>query len=97
MTPLRQRLIHDLQIRNRSPRTIECYVAQVAAFARHFGRSPELLDQEHIRQYQLYLLQEKRASWSRFNQIRLRPAVLLQGNVAQRLGGHAPAVWQAAL
>lgn len=68
MTPLRQRLIHDLQIRNRSPRTIECYVAQVAAFARHFGRSPELLDQEHIRQYQLYLLHEKRASWSLFNQ-----------------------------
>jgi site-specific recombinase XerD len=68
MTPLRQRLIHDLQIRNRSPRTIECYVAQVAAFARHFGRSPELLDQEHVRQYQLYLLHEKRASWSLFNQ-----------------------------
>lgn len=68
MTPLRQRLIHDLQIRNRSPRTIECYVAHVAAFARHFGRSPELLDQEHIHQYQLFLLHEKRASWSLFNQ-----------------------------
>jgi integrase/recombinase XerD len=68
MTPLRQRLIYDLQIRNRSPRTIDCYVAHVAAFARHFGRSPELLDEEHVRQYQLYLLHEKHASWSRFNQ-----------------------------
>ncbi len=68
MTPLRQRLIHDLQIRNRSPKTIQCYVAQVAAFARYFGRSPERLDQEHIRQYQLYLLHQKRASWSVFNQ-----------------------------
>lgn len=68
MTPLRQHLIHDLQIRNRSPKTIECYVAHVAAFARHFGRSPELLDEEHIRQYQLYLLHQKRASWSAFNQ-----------------------------
>ena len=68
MTPLRQRLIHDLEIRNRSPRTIKCYVAQVAAFARYFGRSPEQLDDEHIRQYQLYLLHEKHASWSTFNQ-----------------------------
>jgi site-specific recombinase XerD len=68
VTPLRQRLIHDLQIRNRSPKTIACYVAHVAAFARHFGRSPELLDEEHVRQYQLYLVHQKRASWSAFNQ-----------------------------
>ena len=67
MTPLRQRLIHDLQLRNYSPRTVECYVSAVARFARHFGRSPELLGAEHVRQYQLHLLARK-ASWSRFNQ-----------------------------
>ena len=67
MTPLRQRLIHDLQLRNYSPRTVSCYVAAVAHFARHFGRSPEHLDAEHARQYQLHLLAQK-ASWSRFNQ-----------------------------
>ena len=68
MTPLRQRFINDLRLRNLSPRTIECYVAHVAAFARHFGRSPEQLDQEHIREYQLHLRDEKQASWSLFNQ-----------------------------
>jgi len=67
MTPLRQRLIHDLQLRNYAPRTISCYVAAVARFAQHFRRSPELLDSEHIRLYQLHLL-EQRASWCRFNQ-----------------------------
>jgi Phage integrase, N-terminal SAM-like domain len=67
MTPLRQRLIHDLQLRNYSPRTVECYVSAVAPFARHFGRSPEQLGAEHTRQYQLHLLGQK-ASWSRFNQ-----------------------------
>jgi integrase/recombinase XerD len=67
MTPLRQRLIHDLQLRNYSPRTVSCYVAAVAHFARHFGRSPEHLGAEHTRQYQLHLLAQ-RASWSRFNQ-----------------------------
>jgi site-specific recombinase XerD len=68
MTPLRQRLIHDLQLRNYSPRTVECYVSAVARFARHFGRSPEHLDAEHTRLYQLHLLEQK-ASWSRFNQV----------------------------
>ena len=68
MTPLRQRFVQDLQLRNLSPRTIECYVAHVAAFARHFGRSPEQLHQEHVRLYQLYLRDEKHASWSGFNQ-----------------------------
>jgi site-specific recombinase XerD len=67
MTPLRQRLIHDLQLRNYSPRTVECYVSAVAHFARHFGRSPEHLGAEHTRAYQLHLLGQK-ASWSRFNQ-----------------------------
>src|SRR5207302_666096 len=68
MTPLRQRLIHDLQLRNYSHRTVECYVSAVARFAMHFGRSPEHLDAEHTRLYQLHLLGQK-ASWSRFNQV----------------------------
>lgn len=68
MTPLRQRYLNDLRLRNCSPRTIECYVAHVAAFARHFGRSPEQLDQQHIREYQLHLRDVKHASWSFFNQ-----------------------------
>src|SRR5580704_9481278 len=67
MTPLRQRMLEDLQLRNRSPITIEKYILYVAKFARFFGRSPERLTPEHVRQYQLYLL-EKKVSWSTFNQ-----------------------------
>jgi len=68
MTPLRQRMIHDMQIRNLSPRTIECYTYHVGCFAKHFDRSPELLGMEQVRAYQVYLVQEKKASWSSFNQ-----------------------------
>lgn len=68
MTPLRQRLIEDLQLRNRSPKTIETYVRHVAEFAGYFGRSPAELNVQHVRQYQLYLLNERKASWSSFNQ-----------------------------
>lgn len=67
VTPLRQRMIEDLKIRNRSPKTIEAYVRHVAQFARHFGRSPAVLGPEEVRQYQLHLL-AKKASWSQFNQ-----------------------------
>src|SRR5215831_15194741 len=49
MTPLRQRLVEDLRLRNYSPRTIEIYVAHVARFAKHFGRSPDQLGPEEMR------------------------------------------------
>lgn len=68
MTPLRQRYLQDLQLRNYSPKTQEVYVECVSLFARHFGKSPDLLGPEDIRTYQLYLAHEKKASWSRFNQ-----------------------------
>ena len=68
MTPLRQRFLDDMRIRNYSPRTIEAYVAGVARFAKHFGRSPELLGPEEVRAFQLHLLEHK-TSWSQFNQV----------------------------
>lgn len=67
MTPLRQRMIDDLKLRNRSPRTIEAYVFQVARFAAFYKRSPELLGPEEVRAYQKHLL-ETGASWACFNQ-----------------------------
>lgn len=67
MTPLRQRFIDDLRLRNYATRTIETYVWHVAAFAKHFGRSPDQLGAHAVRAYQLHLLAQQR-SWSRFNQ-----------------------------
>jgi integrase len=67
MTPLRQRLIHDLQLRNYSVKTVDCYVRCVRNVAQHFGRSPAHLDAEHVRLYQRHLLGQ-RCSWCRFNQ-----------------------------
>jgi len=67
MTPLRQRYVQDLRLRNRSPRTIETYVLRVSQFARHFKRSPELLGPEHLRGYQQHLI-ARQVSWSMFNQ-----------------------------
>lgn len=57
-------MLEDLQIRHYSPITIRVYLHSVAEFARHFGTSPERLRAEHIRQYQLFLIQEKKVSQS---------------------------------
>jgi integrase/recombinase XerD len=67
MTPLRKRFIDDLRLRNYARRTIDTYVGRVACFAKHFGRSPELLGPNEVRDFQLHLL-ERRVSWSSFNQ-----------------------------
>jgi integrase/recombinase XerD len=68
MTPLRQRLLDDLAVRNYSPRTAEAYVSAVARLARHFRTPPDQLAPEPIHQFQLHLLQQ-RVSWSPFNQV----------------------------
>jgi integrase/recombinase XerD len=62
MTPLRQRMIEDMRLRNFTPATQRSYVHYVAEFARYFNLSPEQLDVEAIHQYLLYLLQERRLS-----------------------------------
>ena len=68
MTPLRQRMIEDMKLRNYADKTIEVYVQRVATFAKHFGKSPERLDADDVRAYLLFLIQEKNASWSYYGQ-----------------------------
>jgi hypothetical protein len=64
VSPLRQRMIEDMTVRNFAPGTKDIYVGQVSLFARHFGKSPEQLGPEEIRAYQIYLAEEKKASVS---------------------------------
>jgi integrase/recombinase XerD len=59
MTPLRQRMLEDMQLRNLSPLTQRAYTEHVARFARHFHRSPDQLGPEEIRTYLLYLTHER--------------------------------------
>jgi integrase/recombinase XerD len=59
MTPLRRRMAEDMQIRNLAPQTQRAYLIQVSLFARHFGKSPELLGPAEIQAWRLHLAQDK--------------------------------------
>jgi len=67
MTELRRRMTQDLKIRNRSPHTVQAYASAVAEFASHFKCSPDQLGAAHVRGYLVWLVEERQASWSKYN------------------------------
>jgi integrase/recombinase XerD len=64
MTPLRQRMLEDMQLRGLSARTQESYLGAVRQLAQHYGKPPDQLTEEELRQYFLYLRNAKRVSRS---------------------------------
>ena len=62
MTPLRKRMLEDMQLRNFSKETQRSYIHYIADFAMYFRTSPEHLGPEAVRDYQLYLIEERKLS-----------------------------------
>ena len=62
MTPLRQRMIEDMQLRNLSTETQRAYLHYITGLARFYQTSPEHLSLEELREYQLYLMNERQYS-----------------------------------
>ena len=62
MTLLRERMIEDMQLRGYSARTQEAYVAAVRQVFQHFECTPGRLTEEQLRQYFLYLANEKKVA-----------------------------------
>jgi integrase/recombinase XerD len=66
ISPLRQRMIEDMTIRQFGERTRRDYIRQVRAFAAFLGRSPDRAEPEDLRRYQLHLA-SLGASYARMN------------------------------
>ena len=67
VSPLRRRMIEDMTVRNLSPATQRSYLHAVAKFSRYFSRSPDRLDIEDVRAFQVFLVSQK-ISWPALNQ-----------------------------
>jgi len=70
MTPLRQRMLEDMQMRNLSRGTQMIYVRAVMHLARHFQKPPDQLQHEEVRSYLVYLAQQRRVAPTTYNQTR---------------------------
>lgn len=68
MSKLREQMKRDLELRGFSDKTVSSYLNQVARYAVYYGRSPELLGTEEIKNYLHYLIAEKKLSSSYINQ-----------------------------
>ena len=68
LSPLRRRMIEDMTVRNMSPATQRSYISAVSKFSRYFGKSPERLDLEDVRAFQVHLVSTG-ISWPGLNQI----------------------------
>ena len=68
MTPLRARMIRELELQRKSPNTIKPYLLAVEDLAKHYGRSPDLLSIEEIRDYVHHLIAVRKLASSTVNQ-----------------------------
>ena len=64
MTPLRKRMIENMELHGLADRTRESYVAAVSHLARHYNRSPDRLSADEIRRFFLHLINERQAAKS---------------------------------
>ncbi len=58
ITPLRQRMIDDMQMRKLSPKTQSSYIRSVRRLAGFLGRSPDTATGEDLRLFQLHLVEQ---------------------------------------
>ena len=67
MTPLRKALVRELELRRRSPRTIQTYVIAVRQLSEFYGRSPGQLELEEVRDWVHHLLVGKKLAGTSVN------------------------------
>ncbi|KRR29006.1 hypothetical protein CQ13_38995 [Bradyrhizobium retamae] len=68
ISPLRRRMIEDKTVRNLSRATQRSYLAALSKLSRYFGWSPECLELEDTRAFQVHLV-AMGISWPALNQI----------------------------
>lgn len=64
MTPLREKMVRDMQLRRLSDNTQRVYTHAVFALARHYMKAPDRITNDQVQAYVLYMLNERKLTWS---------------------------------
>ncbi len=67
MSQLKDQMLMEMELRNCSPRTIQCYLSHMKRFTRFINGSPANASKEQIRHYLYHLVKERNLSWSNAN------------------------------
>ena len=79
MKNLRDEMLHYMQLKNYSNRTIDTYLSCILSLSKYYKRTPETISSEEVKEYLYNLIQSKKASVSIINQIISAYKVLMTG------------------
>jgi hypothetical protein len=90
VTQLRKMMLDELQRRNYAQSTVEAYITALREFAAYFKRPPDQLGPEHIRQFQLYLIRDRKLA---INTVKQRIVLLANWDLTDIVGvAHFPSI-----
>ena len=67
MSPLRKKLLNDMTVRGMSENTKKLYDRSVSSLVRYYRRSPDTISKQEVQDYLLYLIEERKLSWTSVN------------------------------
>lgn len=79
MRNLREQMLHYMQLKNYSRRTIDTYLSCISCLSKHYKRTPETISSEEVKEYLYHLIQSRKTSVSIINQIISAYKVLMTG------------------
>ncbi len=69
MTPLREKMISEMQLHRLASATQDSYLRSVEGLAKYFNLSPDKIDEDKLKEYILHLINKRYLKWSTINTI----------------------------
>ncbi len=69
MTPLREKMISEMQLHRLASATQDSYLRSVEGLAKYFNLSPDKIDEDKLKKYILHLINKRCLKWSTINTI----------------------------
>jgi len=67
MSPLRQKFIDEMKLRNFAVRTVSSYTGAMVALTKHYNRSPDKISEHEIKQYILFMTEKRNLAYGTCN------------------------------